>query len=535
MAKFLDKLSQMPSRALAVESRRQKDILEAYQRDSSWGGAKYNNGLNVSGSTKQFSHWNARRNVRRIVLEDLLAGNIVNTTTNTCVGTGLRLKSSPDAKILGITKEQADEWAADVERRWALFAEDKNQHMARNLTFNQAQWLYQYLATRDGEAFATLNYSRERSLVSPVRFEMLDPDQIRSDAIASTSAMPYQHDGIDKNADGSEKAYHVWIPNPEKPGEYTEKIIPRIGRRSGRLLMIHGYKYRTAGQTRGYPQLISALQDLERITTFKVAALERAINQASIFMSVENMQQDGGDPGASMTREQRLGMVGMTNTATDGDTTDSLPSSAKVAELPTSHVGIGGISLVNMPQGDTARFLEMKAPADNFENFVGYMELDIAASQDLSLEYVHRKFSSNYSASRATLLEIWRVMEILRQDMASDFNNPVYHAWMSEEIAAKRISAPGWSDPRLRASWLKCRWLGNALPSIDPLKESKAREMNLGMSLTTGDTESHNLNGSDFGANVARNRADFEEMPVPFWANNDPEKDDKEDGDKDDG
>ena len=65
-------------------------------------------------------------------------------------------------------------------------------------------------------------------------------------------------------------------------------------------------------------------------------------------------------------------------------------------------------------------------------------------------------------------------VDIQRDDQAADLNNPIVKMWMGGEIASGRISAPGWSDPRLRAAWIKGTWRGPSIPDIDPAKLARA-------------------------------------------------------------
>ncbi|MCP4748930.1 MAG: hypothetical protein GY874_22780 [Desulfobacteraceae bacterium] len=36
------------------------------------------------------------------------------------------------------------------------------------------------------------------------------------------------------------------------------------------------------------------------------------------------------------------------------------------------------------------------------------------------------------------------------------------------------MSGRGWFDPRLRAAWLNCRWIGSPMPNIDPARTMTA-------------------------------------------------------------
>jgi hypothetical protein len=84
---------------------------------------------------------------------------------------------------------------------------------------------------------------------------------------------------------------------------------------------------------------------------------------------------------------------------------------------------------------------------------------------------------------------------------------------MAGEIASGRISAPGFSDPVLKAAWLNCNWIGEPRPNIDPQREAQAEEKYLKMQATTQNRIARNLNGSDARKNIITNRKMFAETP----------------------
>jgi capsid protein len=141
----------------------------------------------------------------------------------------------------------------------------------------------------------------------------------------------------------------------------------------------------------------------------------------------------------------------------------------------------------------------------------------LSAATGIPLEVVLMRFSNNYSASRGTLILFWRTVMMWRDEWATDDGNPVFEMWLSEEIAAGRIQAPGFSDPRLRAAWLHCTWRGAPIPDIDPSKTAKARREYLSMALTTGEREARDLNGSDFESNKAQIEHEYEAEVPPPW------------------
>jgi capsid protein len=142
---------------------------------------------------------------------------------------------------------------------------------------------------------------------------------------------------------------------------------------------------------------------------------------------------------------------------------------------------------------------------------------DLSACTGTPLEVVRMKFGNSFSASRATLLLFQRIVEISRQDMVADFLGPLSEMWMSGEIAGGRISAPGWSDPRLRAAWLKSTWRGAPVPDIDPGKLAKAYREHIEMGIDSAERISQIHSGKSAADNISANNLSYQEYEtLPF-------------------
>ena len=135
----------------------------------------------------------------------------------------------------------------------------------------------------------------------------------------------------------------------------------------------------------------------------------------------------------------------------------------------------------------------------------------------MPLEVLLMKFNQNYSASRGALLLFWRVANIWRCEMESDYLNPVVEMWLSEEIATGRISAPGWQDPILKAAWLDSRWIGSPMPNIDPSKTAKADQMMTEMGAQTLEQTARKFNGSSSKSNRVKLKREINELSIPPW------------------
>jgi capsid protein len=102
--------------------------------------------------------------------------------------------------------------------------------------------------------------------------------------------------------------------------------------------------------------------------------------------------------------------------------------------------------------------------------------------------------------------------------MDADFNNPIYQMWLAGEIAARRVAAPGWSDPIMRAAWVNARWEGSPMPEIDPLKQSKANMNNAVIGASDLDYIARMTNSSDGRVNRAKLKKQYAELPLVPWS-----------------
>lgn len=484
------------------------------------GGAKWRGGLSNSGAGTYIDHTEARLNARNAMQDSSLARAMVERMADTVVDTGLRLELTPDFNILGISREEAEKWAADVGARFHLYASDKKQHREGTLTFYQYQRMYQIWTQRDNDTFTRLYYDRQsKNLQNPLQFGAIDPDQIRGDALTTTYGFQGGEDGITRDQRGREVSYKIWMRKAD--GTYREIEIKAFAP-GGRPLMLHGFRPEYAGQGRGFSRIAHAIQDFENITDFSSAAIKKAINQSQFVGFVEpSNDEDAVNPFEGILTEQGAGPAAETFGAVPSATVvaDLHPGTNACYELPEATNDVPGSAFItNLTKGSTIKFVPNTAPADSFDSFVDSFAGYLSAATSTPLEVVLMKFGSNYSASRATLLLFWRVACGWRAEQAADMMDPIVEAWLSEEIGAGRITAMGWSDPRLKAAWLSKNWIGAPAPDIDPSKTAKARQANAEMGITNLDREAKDLNGSSAESNIEKNNRLFKSMVAPTWS-----------------
>jgi lambda family phage portal protein len=497
-------------------------------------GSKYPGALSRRVEGVTFDHWSIRQNARDATFDNPQAASIVERFVDSVIDQGLRVEFTPKYKLLGISEEEAIQWAEDHEERFDLYMRSKQSHIAESLTGYQIQRQYARFQQRDNDIFVRFHYSKRSDLISPLQLGFLDPNQIRGDEFTSTYGPTQQDDGIIRDDNGKEKGYKVWRRD-KKSGGYKFVEIPATGPRSKRTMMIHGYDPLYAGQGRGLSRLYHALTEFEKLTDFSLAKIMNAINQSNYTMYVKPSQDNpASDPTEGMPnsgpRGQRVVDSGEEPCSGSGNIVDYCTLPEATQDTP------GSTAVFSLQEGEDLKFLENKVQGDDYQTFVSAFTSYLSASMGMPIEVLLMKFNANYSASRASLVMFWRICKIWRQETDADLMTPWIQSWLSEEIAAGRTQAPGWSDPRLKAAWMCHNLIGAPMPNIDPAKEAKAHKEMLDISATTQERISRETNGTSAKDNIAINKRAFKQTPVGPWnsSNNvteEPEEEEEQEND----
>jgi len=495
-------------------------VSSRFDGDYRSGGGKWREGLAGDGRSFGINHYRMRQNARNSYHNDTIGRAIIERYAETAAGVGLKCESSPAFEVLGISLEESERWGRIADERFDLWMSSKSCHRSETMTGYQSQRLYVIGQQRDGDNFIRLYYSGDRELTSPLQFEFLDPGQIASDAYTTTRVYMSPDDGIVRDDRGREIAYkvRVKIKVSETQSKWETRTISAKGRGSNRRMMLHGYAPEYAGQGRGYSRLGHALQEMQKLTSFTLAQIMKAINQSLFFMFVK----PGQDAPASNALEDLSGLSGGTFVSHYGSQPSAPAGAQNVTDeslSPVNHYGIpygdvgepGSMAVFSLNRGEDLKGFVNTAPAESYDKFVDSFSAYLTASTGVPLEVVLMRFNRNYTAARGALVMFWQNAIIWRKEMISDYLNPLRYAWVSEEIAAGRISAPGWNDPILKEAWLKCNWHGAPLPDIDPVKTANANHMNAKIAAKTLDTIARE-HGGDGSRNRAKLNRELEEL-----------------------
>lgn len=523
----------VPSKKMAFSS----DIYNNGFFSSQTGGAKYAGGLPGSGYSHFINNRLTRTNARNAYHDTPEAKALVNRFADTVVDTGLRLECTPQADILGITQAEAEEWGRKVQTLFHLWAKSKKSSRNGINTFYQNQRLYAINQHRDNDCFVRMHYSNDKKLTNPLQLSFIEPNQIQGDEFFSTYGHNFSSDGIERNEKGEEIAYNVYIKDYKK-NESNFITIPAKGKRSGRIMMVHGFMPEYFSQGRGYSPMEHVLQEFSDVTDFKISNIKKAINQSQITMYVKPSEEnDSSNPLEDISNFNRSGPAEAAFFDNEGDleiqrvvddcVLDFEPVPEATLRTP------GSVGVFNLKKGEDLRPFETQQNTEAHSQFVDSYLSYVSASRGMPIEVLKMQFGQNYSASRGSLLLFWRIAEIWRKEMGDDFLNPTFESWLSEEIARGKIKAPGFSDPVMREAWLDCRWIGAPMPNIDPMRTAKADMLYVEMGAQDLDRVAQNYNGSDGRTNRQKLKSQFPELPFAKW-NLTPSEMDGEDHSEDD-
>ena len=145
---------------------------------------------------------------------------------------------------------------------------------------------------------------------------------------------------------------------------------------------------------------------------------------------------------------------------------------------------LGNGAIIALGEGESVKEANPGRPNTAFDGFVTSICRQIGAALELPYELLIKHFTASYSASRAAMLEAWKMFKMRRTWLATDFCQPIYEEWLSEK------------------AYCGAEWNGPTQGQLDPLKEVKAATERVNQGFSTRAKETTELTGGDFFKNL---------------------------------
>lgn len=470
-----------------------------------------------------------RGRTRLLYMTTPLATAAIDTNRTHVIGSGLRMQSTVDLAVLGISEDEAQAWQQRTEAEFNLWAgkADSADAMGMN-TFFELQALAFKSADMSGDVFALMKrapvsarnpYSLRLHLIEADR--VCTPREYAGTVVGSTvGRVPEDadtpgrgnrvYDGVEVDENGGIVAYHVCNRYPDPvliaPDEETKWTRVEVrGKRTGLPNILHIMNPERPDQYRGVPFLARCIEPLMQLRRLSDSELMAALIRS--FFTAWIITEDD-------STEIPLNEVEMVG-----------PPEQMRQDTPAGpdEYRMGPGTVARLKKGENIVFGNPNIQNIGFDNFVKVFARLIGASLEIPYDVLIKEFNSSYSASRGALMEAWEAFRMRRSWFISDFCQPVYETWLIEAVARGRIKAPGFfADPLIRAAWCGAKWVGPISVSLDPVKDTKAALLQMDAAIKTGQQVTQELGGGDYDENITRRGTEMQRMREAGLAMPDP-------------
>lgn len=468
-------------------ARKQLDILNTGYSNS--GASKQKKSMRGwlfrGGSTKEDIDENLdtlRQRSRDLYMNTPLATGALKTIRTNAIGYGLVLNSQIDYEFLGLSEDEADAWETQVEREFSLWAESLMADSLQMHNFYELQQIAFLSFLASGETFVALPYRSHLEHKYALRVQLIESDRVSSPSGTSDNILS----GVELGNYGEIVAYHICNMHPLSTGSGKKEWIrvEKFGKESGRQNLLHLMESERPDQRRGVPLLSPVIESLKQLDRYSEAELTAALVSSLMTIFIETTEDDDGSGS----------IIG-----------EGIAEADQVDQIDETTVELAPGSVIALNPGEKANTSNPARNNTSFDPFVTAIMRQMGAALEIPYEVLVKHFTSSYSASRAALLEAWKMFKMHRTFMAKRFCQPIYEEWLTEAILIGRVHAPGFlEDPLIRRAYSQAEWNGPSQGQLDPLKEVNAAIKRVEAGYSTRAKETVELTGGDFWRNHAQ-------------------------------
>lgn len=348
-------------------------------------------------------------------------------TTNV-IGWGIQAKPKIDGQALGLSDDQCDEWERNTLREFRLWAENNMCDAERSKNFYSLQQLAFRTQLMSGDAFCLFGMKENKRTPYQLTLRLLEADRVStpdsgydSDS-RETDTGGRIVDGVEISADGEVLRYYITNRHPLNQTESRSLewvAVEAYGRETGAPNILHITAFERPEQRRGIPFVAAQIEQIKQLDRYLNSELAANVVSSMLTAFIISNEDDG-----------RPGME------------DAVNEEEKVTDDPYK-IELGPGAIYELPPGKTIKEINPLRNNAGFESFVNTLIMIIGAGMEIPKEVLIKKYESNYTAARASLLDFWQKIRVERAAFNASFNQPVYEAWLAEAVAIGRIDAPG--------------------------------------------------------------------------------------------
>jgi lambda family phage portal protein len=318
-----------------------------------------------------------------------------------------------------------------------------------------------------GEILAELPFRRRPWNRYGTKVRLLPPHRLSR----KTESMKRLINGVYTDTDGMPVGYRA-IRKDLFKHDVEYDVRARDG--AGRPRVIHVFDG-LPGTHRGISPMAPALQVAKQFDQLADATLMAAIVQTLFAATITSDEPTEQVLSGLLTPQEQASMAAQGIAPMEA----YMDMVAGYYDGSTLDVGING-RLAHLFPGQELKFHTSNQPSSNYKEFSMHLLRELARCLGLTYESATGdSIGATYSSLQAATTEIFAITKARRQHIIAPFCQPVYEAWLEEEIATGGIVFPGGYEAFLANRTAACRaeWLGAARPTADDLKKAKAHEV----------------------------------------------------------
>lgn len=382
-----------------------------------------------------------RNRARYEVRNNCYAAGVVDTKANDIIGSGPRLQLQTENNEFNKRVEDLfSEWTEHCD----LSGKQSFADILKQVGSEQQD--------ESGESFTLLQTAPRKSswtTAKPdvhLRLQVIEPDRVTTPSgLLGVSLYENDkiHDGIEFDDFGRPVHYFILKKHPgstQAIGGFNDfDKVPAA-------YVIHLYRQRRPGQSRGVPWLTPAIPlfaYLRRYTLATVSSAETAANTSGVIKSE---------------------LV--------GDEVDYVQ--------PMDEVEIPRNSFLTLPEGADINQLKPEQPTATYEMFKSEILNEIGRCLNMPFNVVAANSSKyNYASGRLDWQVYFRFIRVNQHWLERHYCNRVFFAWLKEAMLTPGLNVT-WVDPKT----IRLQWFWPGQEHVDPVKEAVAQKHRL-QSLTT--------------------------------------------------
>lgn len=409
----------------------------------------------------------AARAIDMLINSGFIAGAVDQAVANT-VGTGLKLKAAPENSLFGLSDDEAQAWARMVEARFFLWANNPQEcDIEGKRTFGQMQAAAFKMWFPTGEVLAEITWKKRAWNLSGTKVRVMSPHRLHRDSNEYLRLV----NGVFVDEDGMPIGYRIKHKSMLL-GEVDKDIRARD--QYGRPWMVHIFDGLPETQ-RGISVFAPVLQVMRQWDQLADATLTSAIVQNVFAATIESQSPTEEVLEGLLTPQERAEMMKDGISAAEA----FVEAHAGFYDGATLDVGING-RIGHLYPGDKLNLQSPQIQGANFRDFATMLLREFARCAGLDYSSATGDFSgATYYTLGKSNTEIFAVTKSRREFILTPFCQPIYEAWLEEEIEAGRVPFPGGVEGFLQNRAAACRaiWSGSPKPEADLLKLAKALEV----------------------------------------------------------